>query len=46
MEEHKEGGSIKDEMQKVEDKMKETMAMYEGMVADITKDNIKEREES
>ena len=26
--------------------MKETMAMYEGMVADITKDNIKEREES
>ena len=46
VEEHKEGGNIKDEMQKVEDKMKETMAMYEGMVADITRDNIKEREES
>ena len=33
-------------MQKIEDKLKETTAMYEGMVADITKDNIKEREEA
>ena len=45
-EDNKDTGNIKDEMQKIEDKLKETTAMYEGMVADITRDNIKEREEA